>query len=133
MLYNLCSSTDKKTRDEEFENFFREYLEQLSNNIRKMGSDPEKLFPYEALKEELKLSGIVGFLLGPMLIEISLAEAKDVTNLDEICDNLASGDGEQKLDLIQRLSGNAQLLYKKRLNDCIGDLVKYGYFQKLKN
>lgn len=133
LLYNLFSSTDKKTRDDDFGNLVREYHEQLSNNIRKMGSDPEKIFPYAALENELKLSGNIGFLMTPMLIEISQAEAKDVSNLDEICEEMANGNGEQKLNLIQGLSDSAQLLYNKRLNECIGDLVNHGYFQKLKN
>lgn len=96
-----------------------------------MGSDPDKLFPYDAFKKELKLSGNIGFLLAPMVIEVMLAEAKDVSNFDEMCENI--GHGEQEWNFIQGLTDNAKLEYKKRLNECIGDLVENGYFQKIEN
>lgn len=129
MLNNLWSSTDKKIRDEDFGNLVREYYEQLSCNIRKMGSDPEKLFPYDAFKKELKLSGNIAFLLAPMVLEVSLAEAKDVSNFNEMCENIDND--EQEWNFIQGLSDSAMLVYKKRLNECIGDLVENGYFQKI--
>lgn len=132
LLYNLFSSTDKKTRDEEFSNYIHDYYDQLSNNIRKMGSDPDKIFPYEAFKKELKLSGNIAFLLTPMLIEISQAESKDVSNLDQMCEEMANGDGELKLNLISGLSDSAKIIYHQRINDSIGDLTRHGYFQKLK-
>lgn len=131
LLNNLISSTDKKTRDEEIGNLFRDYYEQLSSNIGKMGSDPMKLFPYDAFERELKLCGNIAFLMAPMIIEISLAEPKDVSDLDDMSETLANG--EQSLSLIQGLSDNAKLIYHKRINECIGDLIKHGYFQKVNN
>lgn len=130
LLYNLFSSTDKKARDESFGDLIREYYDQLSSNIRKMGSDPDKLFPYEAFKKELKLSGNLAYLITPMIIEVSLAEAKDVSNLDKMCEELANGNGEQNMNLIQGLSNSAQIIYHKRINESIDDLTRHGYFQK---
>lgn len=94
-----------------------------------MGSDPETLFPYEAFEEELKLCGNIGFIMAPIIIEISQVDAKDVTDLDELAEQVANG--EKAISLIKGLSGNAQLAYRKRLNECFGDLVEHGYFQKL--
>lgn len=96
-----------------------------------MGSDPEKLFPYDAFKKELKLSGNIAFLLAPMVLEVSLAEAKDVSNFNEMCENIDNG--EQEWNFIQGLSDSAMVVYKKRLNECIGDLAENRYFQKIDN
>lgn len=110
----------------------REYYEQLSSNIRKMGSDPEKVFPYDAFKKELKLCGSIGFLMAPMIIENSQVDAKDVSNLDDICEKMANGKDRHTLNIIQGLSDSAQLVYNERVNGLIGDLVEHGYFQKVK-
>lgn len=131
LLYNLFSSTDKKTRDADFGHLMREYHNQLSSNIRKMGSDPEKLFPYEAFKAELKSSGNIGFLLVPMLIQVSLAESNAISDLDQLCEESTDANEEKKWDIIQGFSESGQLIFHKRINECIGDLVEHGYFRKL--
>lgn len=131
LLNNFFASTDKKTRDEAMEDLFREYYEQLSSNIRKMDSDPEKLFPFEAFEKELMLCGSFGFLMPPIVIEISQVDAKDVVNMDELCEKMANGEGGESMSLVQGLSDSAQFVYNKRINECIGDLVERGYFQKV--
>lgn len=95
-----------------------------------MGSDPDKVFPYETFEEEIKLSGVIGLLMAPIIIEIALVEAKDVTNLDEMFENLANGKQEQ-IALIQGLGADAQLKFEKRINECVRDLVNMGFFRKL--
>lgn len=130
-LYNLCGTTDTKIRTENFNDLKREYYDQLASNIRKMGSDPDSLFPYDAFEEELILTGNIALLMAPMNIEMALTDAKDVANLDEIYDNLANGK-EQELVLTRGLGVEAQLEYEKRLNDCIRDFVGMGLFHKLR-
>lgn len=129
-IYNLCGTSDTETRTKHFDDLKREYHDQLSSNVRKMGSNPEKVFPYEAFEEEIKLSGVIGLLMAPIITEIALVEAKDITNLDEMFENLANGKQEQ-IALIQGLGVDAQLKFEKRINECVRDLVNMGLFRKL--
>lgn len=126
LLYNLFTSTDKKTRETEFGNLIRTYHEQLSENVRKLGSDPDVLFPFETLKNELKSCGNFAVCVVPMLIQICLVDAKDVVDLNE-----AMYEGNEKLDFIQGFSESAQILYDERINDLLEDFTKFGYFHKL--
>lgn len=103
----------------------RTYHKQLTLNIRKLGSDPDVLFPYETLKSELKLCGNFAAAISPMLVQICSVDAKDVVNLNEL------GEENQEIDLIQGLSENAQVLYEERINELLEDLAKFGYFHKL--
>lgn len=126
LLYNLFTSTDKRTREKEFGQLIRTYHKQLSHNIRKLGSDPEVLFPFDALKNELKLCGNFALVIAPMLIEICAVDPKDLIDLNEACN-----DGDQQIELIQGLSKNAQLLYDELINGLLEDLTKFGYYHEL--
>lgn len=92
-----------------------------------MGSDPDILFSFEALKNELKLCGNFAVIIVPMLIQICAVDPEDVTNLDEICDE----DDQQQVDVIQGLSKDAQALYDERINGLLEDLIEFGYYHKL--
>lgn len=91
-----------------------------------MGSNPQELFTYQDFQSELKRCGNLALLTSPMLIQISFVDSKDVSNLDEMCENISKDQ-----DLIQGLSENAQLEYDTRLNDVVTDLINLGYHTKL--
>lgn len=128
LLLILFTATDKSLRKHHFRDLLRAYYDQLTNNIRKLGSDPEKLFPYKALVSELKESGNFAFLVAPLMTQICVVDPNDVTNLDDIY-NESTENGE-KFELVQGLSSRSQILYNERICDHIEDLVKYGYYRK---
>lgn len=90
-----------------------------------MGSQPEKLFPYEEFVNELKECGNFAFLIAPIIIQICVVDPKDVNNLDEICRK-----GDEPFDLVQGLSERSQSLFEERITGCIEDLVNFGYYHK---
>lgn len=94
-----------------------------------MGSDPDVLFSYETLKNELKLCGNFAIIIVPMLIQICAVDPEDVTNLNEICGD----EDQQQVDVIQGFSKDAQALYDKRINELLEDLTEFEYYRKLNN
>lgn len=129
LLNFIFSSTDKNTRKQHFVELLRTYHDQLTNNIRKLGSEPEKLFPYKALVNELKECGNYAFLMAPILIQVCVVDPSDVSNLDKICEEDTENDKE--FDLIQGFSKRAQTLFNDRVTGCIEDLVQFGYYHKI--
>lgn len=128
LLNLIFTSTDKSTRKHHFRDLIRAYHDQLTNNIRKLGSQAENLFPYKAFVNELKECGNFAFLIAPIIIQISVVDPDDVTNSDEI--GKESTEGDKEFDLVQGLSARSQSLFNERIIDCIEDLVQFGYYHE---
>lgn len=56
----LFCSTDGPLRDQHYERLMKSYYKSLCSHIEALGSDPKKLFPYEALETQLKSFGQFG-------------------------------------------------------------------------
>lgn len=130
LMYSIFSSTDKATRENEFENLLRIYYKRLATNVRKLGSDPNVLYPYEQLKREVQLCGDFLLVTLPMMIQLSFVEARDAGDVDDAFDVCVRG--AVRPDLLVGLTANAQVAYRQRINDCIGDLDDLGCFDELK-
>lgn len=105
------------------------YHNSLSNTVKLLGSNPDGLFTLNDLKNELRICGNYAVLLAPMLIQISLADSGEMSNLDEISDKIA--EGETRQELITGLNDKAQQEYDERINDVMDDLIQLKYFNKI--
>lgn len=130
LLYCIFTSTDKSTRDKHFESLLRIYYDRLATNIRKLGSDPTVLYPYEQLKRELPMCGDFLLLTLPMLTQVALVEARNASEVDDTFDVCIRG--AVRPDMLVGLNANAQMEYGKRINDSIGDLERLGCFRNSK-
>lgn len=128
MLYNLFTSTEKPLRDKEYDNLLDIYHKSLSKMVRSLGSDPDKLFTLENLKDELKKCGNYALIMAPMLVGVSQADSSDISNMEEILDD---ADGKDTLDLITGLSDKGQLEYERRLAEVFDDIIRLGYYRKV--
>lgn len=130
LSYNIFTSTDKPLRDAEYINLLKHYYQSLSRTIELLGSVPNELFTFDNLLDEMKKCGTFALLITPMILQISLADSSQITDLNEMCDQIADGNLNQ--DLIKGLTDNAHEEYATRLNDAIGDLLNLGYFKEIK-
>lgn len=81
------------------------YYESLSDIVRALGSNPDQLFTYADLKDELQKCGAFTFLTVPMLLKVSLFNSEE--------DELTSP------------------AYEERLNDVVADLIKLNYHSNI--
>lgn len=109
---NIFTSTDKALRDKEYLNLLKHYHDSLSRTIRLLGSDPEELFTFDNLLDEMKKCGTYALLVVPMHIQIAAAD---------------KGQKENEND-----SANADEEYARKVNEIIGDIVDLGYFNEIK-
>lgn len=128
LVYNLFTSTDSTLRDLEFDNLLNIYYESLSNMVRLLGSDPDELFTFKNLQDELKTCGIYALITGPMVIQISLATSSEMTNLNEVFDKTVDGG---TIELTSELNKEAKNCYEQRLSEMIEDVLKRGYYRKV--
>lgn len=89
--------------------------------IRKLGSDPKKLYSYENFQGQLRKFGDFTLLCAPLLISIKVAQPKDTSENDE---NI--GKREKVLANIHS-NKNTQTEYSRLINELLTDLVNYGY------
>lgn len=95
--------------------------------VELLGSDPNKLFTLDDLKDEMKRCGNYALLMGPIAMQFSLADS--VPNLDEMFNKTAEGSNAHT-DLITGLNDKAQLQFDQRLNDFLEDILRLGYYRK---
>lgn len=92
--------------------------------IRKLGSDPQKLYTFQDFKKQLGEFSEYALLYAPIILSIRMAQAEDVENLDVYAEHLENG---QDIDLLRTFDEKTQKIYSKLINDAVTDLVDYGY------
>lgn len=116
LVYCIFGSTDKTLRDNEYENLLKLYYETLSKTVKLLGSNPDELFTFEDLNDELKTCGVYALLKGPMLLQITLADLPDES-------------GGQSFN--SGLSEECQREFDRRINGILEDIVRLGYHKKM--
>lgn len=127
LLYNIFSGTDKKFRDQHFDTCLNTYYTSLSTTIRTLGSDPDKLYTFDNFQMEMKEFGEFALLTGPMIIQIRVANAKDVRDLDDYSDRVENG---EEADLLNDFDEETQQMFSDQVNDLVADLLDYGYVKQ---
>lgn len=82
-----------------YENLLNEYYDVLSETIKKLGSDPEKLFPKSVIKEHWRKYAKYGLILAPAIYNLSLTkknEVSEITSEKRTSGTLGTKTGEAK-------------------------------------
>lgn len=125
-VYNVFQATDREFRKQHYETLLNTYYSSLSETIRKLGSDPDKMYSFQNFQDQLRKTGDFVLLCAPMLIQIRLAGAKDVNNLDEYAERVARG---EDADLLNNFDEETQSAFEELVNGVVNDLFDYGYLQ----
>lgn len=125
LLYNIFTSTDKQFRAKHYETLLNTYYASLCDIVEKLGSDPKKLYTFENLQAQMRKFGEFALLCGPMVIQIKVANAKDILNLDDYAEQVEKGNASA--DLIGEYDEYTQEEFSNLINGLVDDLVNYGY------
>lgn len=115
VLYIIFSSTDKALRDKEYHYLIALYHKSMSNMVKLLGSDPEKLCSLENLKNELKRYGYIVPMMTPMLIQMSQSDSSEMPTSDATSTETGAERGAQGTGL----SATGQLEYERRINELL--------------
>lgn len=124
LLYNIFASTDQPFRAQHYDKLLKMYYDTLCNTVKKLGSDPNKLYTFKDLESQLKKYGEFALLCGPMIIQNKVANASNVGNLDDYAELVENG---VEADLITQYDEITQMQYDSLINGLVTDLVSYGY------
>jgi hypothetical protein len=122
--YFLFTITTREFRKKHYKELLDIYYKSLANFMRKLGSDPEKLYPETIFHEHLIKFGRFGLFMCCMLLPIITTRTEDVPNLDEMAEKVAQRD-ESSLDAFN--SKNNEEEYKSKMSNVLRDMFEYGY------
>lgn len=85
ILLYICASVEDLDNLREL---LHHYYNSLYNFIKELGSDPEKLFPYDVFLNHWRRYNLFGFMLVPIMMKFLYCENSDInsenaTNVDE--------------------------------------------------
>lgn len=128
VLYYIFTQTDKLFRDQHYERLLKMYHTTMSNTIRKLGSNPDKLYTYENMERQLRKYG-GGFLLltAPIIIQLlSVGDPNEINDADQWAEDLYH---DKDSDLFKPFGETTRAKYSGEINNLMIDLVHYGYLR----
>lgn len=115
ILHSIFPSTEKTLRDCELDNLLMLYHSSLSKTIKLLGSNPDELFSFKDMNDELNKCRNFALLMAPLLVQVYQTD-------------LMSTAKEKTFDKINTDFNDAdQTGYDQRINDVIDDIVSFGY------
>ncbi|GJQ84391.1 hypothetical protein Trydic_g3868 [Trypoxylus dichotomus] len=117
LSYFVFTCTDEILRQRHYDNMIKLYYHSLCQHLADLGSDPEQLFPFEALESELKRASIFGLYMSIMIVRLMMSEVEEIPDLNDIDENKAVMDYKSVNDDV----------YKKRIRGMVLDFERYGY------
>lgn len=123
-MYYIFCCTQETLRARHYDTFMHIYHGSLSDFLRKLGSDPEKLFPYSALQDQLKRFGKFGLLLSLTILQALIVNAEDVPDMDEVAENLKKDPEKMNLSMYEN---PCEAEFNRRILAIVHDMDKLGY------
>lgn len=78
----ISSATDKLFREKHYKSILGIYHSALTINIEKLGSDPQKLFPFEQLESEMKKHAWFGLYFGSFMGQFVIADPENLMDVE---------------------------------------------------
>ncbi|XP_055298661.1 uncharacterized protein LOC129566598 [Sitodiplosis mosellana] len=125
IVYFVFCCTTKELRDAHYDDFLKVYHESLSTHIRKLGSDPEKLFPEKLMQEHFRKFGKFGLVLAAILLPLLTKDSGKEVDLDGIADGIKTG--QVDLDTNIFMTDSSTRRFNKRLRDVVIDMARLEY------
>ncbi|XP_011864138.1 PREDICTED: uncharacterized protein LOC105560023 [Vollenhovia emeryi] len=123
LSFLIYSCTLKPFRDQYFDDILKVYHSELSGAIKSLGSEPEKIYPWDLFMREVKENFIVGAAFSMEAIPFCLLDPSQSFDLDAII----KGDEAVNIADVWTLSNIETSSGRQRLADVIVHAVENGY------
>ncbi|XP_031627331.1 uncharacterized protein LOC116343428 [Contarinia nasturtii] len=124
IIYFLFCCTTKELRDNYYEEMLNVYHVNLSTHMRRLGSNPDKLFPFTMLLEHCRKFAKFGLILSTALLPIMTSDDGNQINFDELAEDVKRG---KELDENLFATANSRNEYYARLRDVVIDMIELEY------
>ncbi|EFN66534.1 hypothetical protein EAG_11028 [Camponotus floridanus] len=123
LSFLIYSCTLKSFRDQYFDDILKTYHSDLSNVIKSLGSDPEKIYPWDLFMKEVKEFFFFGLVFSLESIPFGLLDPSEAFDLDDIIKN----DEAVNVSDVMTVSNIKTSIGRQRLADVIVHGVEHGY------
>lgn len=94
------------------------------SKIVRLGSDPQKVFSYEVMKEEFKKFGSYGIFVGSILVPLLNTDIETMPDFDFIAEHAETMNVSEYMFPI---SEEARPEFNKRIVGLFDDMAQFGY------
>ncbi|XP_071634634.1 uncharacterized protein [Temnothorax longispinosus] len=123
LSFLIYSCTQKPFRDQHYDDILKVYHSELSSAIKSLGSEPEKIYPWDLFMREVKEYFIIGLTFALESIPFCLLDPSQLFDLDAII----KGDEAVNIADVWTLSNIETSSGRQRLADIIVHAVENGY------
>lgn len=117
LSYFLYTCTDGVLREKYYDELIMHYYQVFSDFLRELGSEPDKLFPYEIFLEHLKKFSAYGVIMSILVLHLMLSDSDEIPDMTN---------EKSKIEEFNYESRNVDV-YLARAKDVIRDVIKYEY------
>lgn len=125
LSFCIYACTDKKLRDEAYDNMLDVYYNELAHTIKILGSNPEKIYSRDTFMTEVKQQSMFGMVFATEALPFSLLDETEAFDLD----TLIKGDEAVDIATVWQLTNIQTQSGRRRLADVIVHAVDRGYLQ----
>ncbi|XP_046801334.1 uncharacterized protein LOC124418625 [Lucilia cuprina] len=123
IMYFLMSCTTRDFRKQHFQKALEIYHCAVMEHIKKLGSNPEKLFARSAFNREFKNKGAIGLLFGMIVLPILTTKSEDVPDLEKLSEKISAGHSTDAMEA--GFVGAKSSLFNERLRGIIMDSIDW--------
>ncbi len=117
LSYYLLTSTTKELRLR-YDDLIKVYHSSMSELITKLGSDPQKLCPFDELNSQLKQFGVYGVIMAPVLLQVIASDSQNIIDMDTIEADTSTID-------FATFDDRSKVTYRERVSDALQDAIKF--------
>ncbi|XP_060516909.1 uncharacterized protein LOC132696215 [Cylas formicarius] len=92
----------------DFPKILKIYHDSLSNEIRQLGSDPDKLFPFSTLLDQWRKHCVFGLIISGNVLPLTFTEKEDTISVEDMGENTIA-------DSVNRIKGPVRANLEKRI------------------
>nr|CAD7258966.1 unnamed protein product [Timema shepardi] len=118
LSYFLYCCTTGTVRRKVYNSFLKTYYDSLSHFLSALGSDPSKLFPYSAFKEQVQKFSVCGLGMAIMAMQLFTNKTEETVDTDQVVNPLS---------LMAKISPLENPVYVERITDVVFDMVDHGF------
>ncbi|KAM7346423.1 pinkman isoform 1-T2 [Cochliomyia hominivorax] len=123
LLYFIMSSTTREFRQQHFQETLDLYHSAAVEHIKKLGSDPDIVFPRAAFNEEFKKKGAIGLIFSMIVLPILTTKSEDIPDLEKLSEKVSAGHSTDAMKA--GFIGTKSTLFNERLRGVIMDTIDW--------
>lgn len=123
LLYFFGATTDKELRDSHYDELLKHYHDTMGDFAAEMGSDINKLYPYEVFMKQMQQCGGYGLTTALMLLPLLTSESDEIPDMNELFE---ADDLSKSMEAMTFTSKNNDE-YETRIRDMCHHMVERNY------